>query len=523
MQHRNINRSSSLIDLLLILVLLRLSISINICVESFLIPAKHATFLVPRQDNNSGPHKTQHATRHKLNMSVSGRGAGSGGRGGGRGEYYKNKYGGGRGRGRSGRDSGRDSGRGRGRGGAKRQQQSNSDGDYGGGSYQDLIQTLSSIDNKSYPAYHDIESFQKGWDHNDDNNNFKLYIGRAQSDPYARPTRCRIVVPGSTAQFPPTLYQNKMRATALADYINRAFYATCQSMGADQSAAAASAAAAAAGGGKGWSGPKGGDIQIISPSQHVLQQSAVTIDSISGDVTAQFTVNLPARGRTILGSKAKEIFQYTVPRFVRQSLVYSAFGSARVRVQLQHHVLSIEDQNWLRNQLATNGLVAFVPDGAVLPRASGADDRPMTNPGVVKFISPQTLRVQFHLPNLDKSIQGMGIQKGVNVIVGGGFHGKSTLLSALQLGVYDKIPGDGREFCVCDESAVKIRAEDGRAVTAVDITSFITNLPFGKLTNNFTSMDASGSTSQASNIVEVRSLRTWNRPTEERERRWREY
>jgi predicted ABC-class ATPase len=117
----------------------------------------------------------------------------------------------------------------------------------------------------------------------------------------------------------------------------------------------------------------------------------------------------------------------------------------------------------------------------------------------------------------------MGIQKGVNVIVGGGFHGKSTLLSALQLGVYDKIPGDGREFCVCDESAVKIRAEDGRAVTAVDITSFITNLPFGKLTNNFTSMDASGSTSQASNIIEVRSLRTWNRPTEERERRWREY
>jgi predicted ABC-class ATPase len=263
-------------------------------------------------------------------------------------------------------------------------------------------------------------------------------------------------------------------------------------MGADQSAS-----------GEGWSGPKGGDVQICEPTQHVLHQSAVSIDHTTGDVTAQFTVNLPARGRTILSTKAIDIFQRVIPLFVQKSLICSALKPNKV----QNHVLSVEDQHWLRNQLSLKGLIAFVPNGAVLPRASGADDRPMQDSNeqnVVRFQAPDSMAVSFDLPNLNTIITGMGIKKGVSLIVGGGFHGKSTLLSALQLGVYDKIPGDGREFCVCDENAVKIRAEDGRAVTSVDITSFITNLPFGKETNNFTSMDASGSTSQASNIIEVR-------------------
>jgi predicted ABC-class ATPase len=253
----------------------------------------------------------------------------------------------------------------------------------------------------------------------------------------------------------------------------------------------------------GWSGPKGGDIQIAPPTQHVVEQSAVMVHQETGDVIAQFTVNLPARGRTILGQKAIDIFQRVVPHFVGKSLVYSAF----CKDSLQQHVFSVEDQHWVRSQLSLKGLVAFVPNGAILPRASGADDRPIEDSKVqhvVRFESPTSMNVSFELPNSKTTICGMGIKKGVNLIVGGGFHGKSTLLSAIQLGVYDKIPGDGREFCVCDESSVKIRAEDGRSVTNVDISSFISNLPFGKSTNNFTTLDASGSTSQASNIIEVR-------------------
>lgn len=422
-------------------------------------------------------------------MSYQGRGRGRGG-GGGRGEYYKNKYGGG-GRGR-GVSRGR-GGYGRGAGGGDQGgNNSNIDpnaarpGGNNGGTMSDLVNKLYRIDGQSYPAYHDIESSTRGWTSSSPSA-FSLFVGRAQSDPFARPTRCRIVVPASCAQFPAESYSTKIRAVALSDYLNRALSAACVGLGADQAA-----------GGGGWSGSKGGDIQIEAPGQHVLEQSAVVVDA-SGNVAVQFAINLPARGRTIQGDRAVEIFERTLPTLIEQTLLYSSLNSAK----LQHHILSVEDQEWLRNQLEPSGLVAFVPNGAVLPRASGADDRPMGGSGVVKFVSPPSLRISFKLPNLQKTILGMGIKKGVSLIVGGGFHGKSTVLTALQVGVYNKIPHDGREFCVADDRSVKIRAEDGRAVSSVDISPFINNLPFGKDTTCFSTEDASGSTSQASNIVEV--------------------
>jgi predicted ABC-class ATPase len=97
----------------------------------------------------------------------------------------------------------------------------------------------------------------------------------------------------------------------------------------------------------------------------------------------------------------------------------------------------------------------------------------------------------------------MGIPKGVTLIVGGGYHGKSTLLRAIERGVYNHIPGDGREWTVTVPSAVKIRAEDGRFVQKVDISPFIGTLPYGRETASFSTENASGSTSQAANIMEA--------------------
>lgn len=222
---------------------------------------------------------------------------------------------------------------------------------------------------------------------------------------------------------------------------------------------------------------------------------------------AQFTVNFPARGRTIQGHRAIQIFDKTLPQMIKKALLYTSLDSSAVT----RHVLSVEDQEWVRANLEVRGLVAFVPDGAVLPRKHGAADEPMEDkkeadgdrPKLVRFHSPDTLRVSFDLPNMGKTLAGIGIRKGITLIVGGGFHGKSTLLSALQLGMYNKIPGDGREFCVCSKNAVKIRAEDGRSVSRVNISPFINNLPFGQRTTAFTTQDASGSTSQATNIMEA--------------------
>jgi predicted ABC-class ATPase len=184
---------------------------------------------------------------------------------------------------------------------------------------------------------------------------------------------------------------------------------------------------------------------------------------------------------------------------VERGLYYSSLPSA----QLRKHVEAVEDQLWVQNQLEARNLVAFVKNGSVLPRRTGVDDRPMTPPGVVPFESPDRLEVRFVLPNAGTTIKGMGIPKGITLICGGGFHGKSTLLEALQVGIYPKVLGDGREYCMTSPDACKIRAEDGRNVQAVDISNFINNLPYGKDSTCFSSMDASGSTSQATNIVEV--------------------
>ena len=159
-----------------------------------------------------------------------------------------------------------------------------------------------------------------------------------------------------------------------------------------------------------------------------------------------------------------------------------------------------EDQHTIRKKLSSMGLVAFIADGSVLPRESGISQKPLRN--CVKFQSPDTYRVSFELPH-QGMITGMGIPKGITLIVGGGYHGKSTLLKALELGVYDHIKGDGREFVITDLTAMKIRAEDGRSITNTDISMFINNLPNGKNTVSFDTEDASGSTSQAANVVEA--------------------
>ncbi len=147
------------------------------------------------------------------------------------------------------------------------------------------------------------------------------------------------------------------------------------------------------------------------------------------------------------------------------------------------------------------GLVAFIANGAILPRESGVSEKPLTQ-GALPFLAPPSLEIEVELPNQGK-IKGLGIKKGITLITGGGFHGKSTLLKALERGIYNHIPGDGREGVVTLESAVKIRAEDGRFIASTDISPFISNLPFNLDTQKFSTPNASGSTSQAANIIEA--------------------
>lgn len=410
--------------------------------------------------------RTQHRSHDSLVMSSRGRG---------RGWYYKAKYGGG------------------GRGGRGREHDTNRDEPadegyappadsfrhVGGGTSVQLQDTLRRIDGRGYKAYHDI---QGQWRFTE----FTLFVDHVQGDPYASPSKCRVLVPAAVAALPPALWSSRIRRVAVCDYLTRSFGAAVRASGGDVRAQ-----------GGGWHGEKGGEMEVDVGGQHVLERSSVLVHP-DGAVEARFTVGLPAQGRSVLGEWAAAVLVENLPWYIAAGLRYDRLDGAAV----QRHVECVEDTETLRESLSAAGLVAFIGDGSILPRKSGASDEPMPASEAVPFVSPPSMAVEMHVPNRGR-IRGMGIKKGVTLIVGGGFHGKSTLLEALQSGVYNKIPGDGRELCATDPTAIKIRAEDGRRIASVDISPFISNLPLGRDTRAFSSSDASGSTSQAANIQEA--------------------
>jgi len=336
----------------------------------------------------------------------------------------------------------------------------------------DLKRILQRIDRRGYKAYKDIRGtyqFQE----------FTLLIDHVQGDPFAEPSRLRVLVAQSRAGFPPDTYHNWSREIALRDYLTRQFHQAVRNLAKKQRRGTG----------------KSGLLQIDVPGQEILLRTSCLVSNKYVEV--RFKMGLPAAGRTILGREAIEMFCDELPQIVTASLLFNSLDSKG----LYRHVEANEDQDILREMLKPSNLVAFVADGACLPRLSGVDDRPLDQ-GAVLFKSPESLRHSFRLPNRG-SVSGMGIPQGVTLIVGGGYHGKSTLLHALQRSVYNHVPGDGRELCTTISNAVKIRAEDGRNIEKVDISPFISKLPHGKNTTAFSTPDASGSTSQAANIIEM--------------------
>ncbi|MEG3939760.1 ABC-ATPase domain-containing protein [Microcoleus sp. S36b_A3] len=342
-----------------------------------------------------------------------------------------------------------------------------------------LKRHLLQLDNRSYKAYKEIQGRYKL-------DEFTLIIDYVQGDPFASPSKFRVIVPPEIARIPRELFKSRSREIALRDYLTRQFDKATYSNSSKRGTG------------------KSGLIAVTRFGQEVLERTAAFIISSTasdivdlGGVELRFVVGLPAGGRSILGRQAAEMLCEDIPRIVSQSLKYASLNAAECR----RHVETVEDADWLRQQLAEKQLVAFVADGSILPRRSGVDNRPLLNDAVA-FVSPPSLKVEFNCPNRG-AISGMGILAGITLIVGGGYHGKSTLLRAIELGVYNQIPQDGREFVVANSAAVKIRAEDGRSVAGVDISPFIAGLPQGRDTAQFYTENASGSTSQAANIIEA--------------------
>lgn len=334
---------------------------------------------------------------------------------------------------------------------------------------RELREQLRNIDHKSYPLYKSLKGSYRF-------TKYILHIDHVQGDPFAAPSDVRIVVDAKAAGFPEFARKDSLTREALADVLLREFEKQIHQF-----------TFKARGSGK------SGLISISHPGQEVLRHTACEVGT--KEITMRFSIGFPANGRTINAKELDKILFDYLPVCVERALYYQNLDAKSVRAAID----LVEDQQAIRGQLQEMGLVAFVANGSVLPRESGISSRPMK--GAKEFVSPKSLEVTMELPHKG-TIRGMGIRKGITLIVGGGYHGKSTILTALELGVYNHIAGDGREYVIADETAVKLRSEDGRFIKNVDISMFINDLPSKTDTHDFSTKDASGSTSQAAGIVE---------------------
>ena len=330
-----------------------------------------------------------------------------------------------------------------------------------------LLQHLEGRGYKAYKRLRGVYNFDT----------FQLTIDHVQGDPFAQPSRISIQLSAEQHGIPTEFWSNRVRQTALEDFLGRAVHSAIQ---------------------KSVKGRRGtghsGEMEISINGQQILRRNAVLLSS--NYLEARLLFALPGSGRSILAQEAAAMFFTELPQVIESGLIWGQ----RSLTDMREHIEQAEDQDALRNQLGQLEAVAFIAEGSLLPRHSGIHDRPLADG--IKFRSPPELKYEVTVPHRG-NLSGMLIPKGITLIVGGGFHGKSTLLQALERGVYNHIPGDGRELVVTTTTAVKIRAEDHRSINQVDISPFISTLPGNRSTESFSTDNASGSTSQAANIIEA--------------------
>ena len=328
-----------------------------------------------------------------------------------------------------------------------------------------LYQKIRILSGKNYGLYKSLA--EKPWDFGD----FVLEFIHVQGDPYAPPSRVVLKAALSMLGYTSEWGGSFERRLALSDFLYRKLGRLVQERFPGKDAA----------------------VLFDTAGPEMLVRNSLWIDN--GEIRVCLQVRLPGEGRKIQAELAAEILTMVMPDLVSAGLYYNKGDEPA----MQEHYRVLAERKEILEQLDGRGLCAFVPDGAVLPRASGLSEMPLE--GAVPFTAPDELAVTLNA--CGREIRGMGIPKGISVITGGAFHGKSTLLQALTRAVYPHVPGDGREGIVVDETALRVGVEDGRSVRGTDLSMFVRDLPGGISTKDFNTLSASGSTSEAANLLEA--------------------
>jgi predicted ABC-class ATPase len=338
----------------------------------------------------------------------------------------------------------------------------------------ELPKLLETLDRQSFENYRKLQ--HRAFIHD----RYLLRFIHIQGSPGAFPASlCHLTIRADELGLDPSHLGNRVRAEATADYLLRSFWQAVQVHTVCN---------------RGVQGS--GSYQPLELPPQVLSRNMIRFE-LSGTVRIAFYISLPGSyDNRILGRQAAIMLGREL-----EAVVGALKASTAQNHRLRRHCDVVEDMVSLQSRLSDYGLVAFVGDGAILPRASGISQAPLEN-GAVGFQAPDALAVEIDLPHAGR-VRGFGIRSGVTVLIGGAFHGKSTLLDALAKGVYPHIPGDGRHCMAAHPDTAYIRAEEGRAVNGVDISGFIENLPGQADTRTFCTQNASGSTSEAASIAEA--------------------
>ena len=328
-----------------------------------------------------------------------------------------------------------------------------------------LYQKIRTLNGKNYGLYKSLAD--KPWDFGD----FVLDFLHVQGDPFAPASRVVVRAKLSALGYAPEWGSDFEHRLALSDFLYRRLGRLVQERYPGKDAA----------------------VVFNTAGPEMLVRNSLWIDN--GELRACLQVRLPGEGRKIQAEEAAEILTMVLPDLVSAGL----YCDKAAVPELQEYYRVLAERKAILAELDARGLCAFVPDGAVLPRASGLSEMPLE--GAVKFEAPEEMAVTLSV--CGREIRGMGIPKGITVITGGAFHGKSTLLQALIRAVFPHVPGDGREGIVVDETALRVGVEDGRSVRGTDLSMFVRDLPGGISTKDFNTLSASGSTSEAANLLEA--------------------
>jgi len=304
-----------------------------------------------------------------------------------------------------------------------------------------LHKTLKNADGKPFQKY-------KGLQNNFVLENYEIIFDDIQND-RAGHTAMRVRVPHKKAGFPVNMFDTKKREIALRDLISRRF----------REAARTHARSPI---------PKtsGGEVYIPRPGQEILERGSIAITQYF--IEARFTVDLPSDGNKV-SAMAMNLLLERIDRIVSDSMYFSAYKQSKV----YNHLQTYENAEFIRENLSSKGIVAFIADGSVLPRRDD-DLAPMID--AVPFSCSDDLKVTFDVP-YGEPITGAGIPKGFTAVSGCSRSGKSTLIDAIYAGVYDHIPGDGREYVISSPDAAFILAEPNRPADSVDISMFVKDTP----------------------------------------------